>query len=113
MNFAAYDPVTGTATTPLDGTGTITVTCTRERRPRWVSAPAATPRAIVAMLLAPHPASASNFTVTPTEVNLPTSATSALVTLRNASKLPLRFEVTLVSCSEDERGKMMLNTSSG
>jgi fimbrial chaperone protein len=70
------------------------------------------PVAIVALLLAPPAAIASNFTVTPTEVNLSTSATSALVTLRNASKLPLRFEVTLVSWSEDEQGKMTLNPSS-
>jgi fimbrial chaperone protein len=68
--------------------------------------------AIAALLLAPHPATASNFTVTPTEINLSTSATSALVTLRNSSKLPLRFEVTLVSWSEDEHGQMSLNTSS-
>ena len=68
--------------------------------------------AVVVVLLAPHAASASNFTVTPTEVNLSASATSALVTLRNASKLPLRFEVTLVSWSEDEHGKMTLNPSS-
>ena len=57
-------------------------------------------------------ASASNFTVTPTEVNLSGSATSALVTLRNGGKTPLRFEVTLVSWSEDEHGKMTLNASS-
>ena len=69
------------------------------------------PMAIV-LLLAPHAASASNFTVTPTEINLSGSATSALVTLRNVSKLPLRFEVTLVSWSEDEHGKMTLNPSS-
>ena len=70
------------------------------------------PAAIVALLLAPHAATASNFTVTPTEVNLSASATSALVTLRNGSKLPLRFEITLVSWSEDEHGKMALNPSS-
>jgi len=69
------------------------------------------PIAIAALLLAPHSASAANFTVSPTEVNLSTSATSALVTLRNASNLPLRFEVTLVSWSEDERGKMVLTSS--
>jgi fimbrial chaperone protein len=65
----------------------------------------------VALLLAPQVAAASNFTVTPTEVNLSASATSALVTLHNASKLPLRFEVTLVSWSEDEHGKMALAPS--
>ena len=67
--------------------------------------------AIVALLLAPPAAIASNFTVTPTEVNLSTSTTSALVTLRNGSKVPLRFEITLVSWSEDEHGQMTLNPS--
>ena len=70
------------------------------------------PVALVGLLLAPHTADASNFTVTPTEVNLSASATSALITLRNVSKSPLRFEVTLVSWSEDEHGKMTLNPSS-
>jgi fimbrial chaperone protein len=70
------------------------------------------PIALVVMLLAPHTAHASNFTVTPTEVNLSVSATSALITLRNVSKSPLRFEVTLLSWSEDEHGKMTLNASS-
>jgi fimbrial chaperone protein len=67
---------------------------------------------IVALLLASHVASASNFTVTPTELDLSTSATSGLITLRNLSKLPLRFEVTLFSWAEDEHGKMTLNPSS-
>jgi len=67
--------------------------------------------AMIALLLAPHAASASNFAVTPTEVNLSTSTTSALVTLRNGSKVPLRFEITLVSWSEDEHGQMTLNPS--
>ena len=67
---------------------------------------------IVALLLSPHAATAANFAVTPTEVNLSASATSALVTLRNGSTSPLRFEVTLVSWSEDEHGKMTLNPSS-
>src|SRR3954451_7289494 len=70
------------------------------------------PVAIAALLLAPRAVTASNFTVSPTEVNLSTSATSALITLRNESKVPLRFEVTLVSWSEDEHGKMTLNPSS-
>ena len=70
------------------------------------------PVAIVVLLLVPQAATWSNFTVTPTEVNLSASATSALVTLRNGSKLPLRFEVTVFSWSEDERGKMALNPSS-
>jgi fimbrial chaperone protein len=70
------------------------------------------PVAIVALLLATRVASASNFTVTPTELDLSASATSGLITLRNVSKLPLRFEVTLFSWSEDEHGKMTLNPSS-
>ena len=69
------------------------------------------PLALVAVLLAPPAAHASNFTVTPTEVNLSTSATSGLVTLRNGSKTVLRFEVTLFKWSEDERGRMTLEPS--
>jgi fimbrial chaperone protein len=67
---------------------------------------------IVALLLAPHAGLASNFAVTPTEVDLSPSATSALVTIRNVSTVPLRFEITVVSWSEDERGTMTLNPSS-
>ena len=70
------------------------------------------PVAIAALLLTPHAAAASNFTVTPTEVNLSASATSALVTVRNRGQVPLRFEITLVSWSEDEHGQMTLNPSS-
>jgi len=70
------------------------------------------PTAVVALLLLPHAAVASKFTVKPTEVNLSASTTSALVTLRNDSKVPLRFEVTLVSWSEDEHGAMALTPSS-
>ena len=70
------------------------------------------PAVAVVLLLAPQAATASNFTVSPTEVNLSTSTTSALVTLRNGSKTPLRFEITVFSWSEDEQGKMVLNPSS-
>jgi fimbrial chaperone protein len=68
--------------------------------------------ALAALLVAPLSATASVFTVTPTEVNLSTSQTSALVTLRNNSKTPLRFEITVFSWSEDERGQMILQPSS-
>ena len=67
--------------------------------------------ALAALLLAPPSAHASNFTVTPTEVNLSSSATSGLVTLRNGSKTALRFEITLFKWSEDEKGKMTLEPS--
>ena len=70
------------------------------------------PAVVVVLLLASHLVIASNFTVSPTEVDLSASATSALVTLRNGSKSPLRFEVTLFSWSEDEHGKMALTPSS-
>ena len=69
------------------------------------------PAAVAALLVAPIPATASTFTVTPTEINLSTSATSALVTLRNSSKTPLRFEITLFTWAEDERGQMTLQPS--
>src|SRR5688500_20186597 len=68
--------------------------------------------ALAALLVAPQSATAAVFTVTPTEVNLSTSQTSALVTLRNNSKTPLRFEITVFSWSEDEHGKMILQPSS-
>ena len=67
--------------------------------------------ALLVLLLAPLPAMASNFVVTPTEIDLSTSATSALLTLRNVSTAPLRFEVTLFTWSEDERGVMSLQPS--
>jgi fimbrial chaperone protein len=69
------------------------------------------PIALAALLLAAPAARASNFTVTPTEVNLSASATSALVTLRNGNKTPLRFEITLFKWSEDETGQMQLEPS--
>ncbi len=67
--------------------------------------------ALLTLLLAPMQAMASNFVVTPTEIDLSTSATSALLTLRNVSKAPLRFEVTLFTWSEDEHGAMSLQPS--
>jgi fimbrial chaperone protein len=66
------------------------------------------PAALAIMLMAAVPAGASNFTVTPTEIDLSSSTTSALVTLRNSGRVPLRFEITLFSWSEDERGQMTL-----
>ena len=67
--------------------------------------------ALLTLLLAPLPAMASNFVVTPTEIDLSTSTTSALLTLRNVSKSPLRFEVTLFTWSEDDHGAMTLQPS--
>ncbi len=63
------------------------------------------------LLLAPLQAVASNFVVSPTEIDLSTSTTSALMTLRNVSKAPLRFEVTFFTWSEDEHGVMALQPS--
>jgi fimbrial chaperone protein len=70
------------------------------------------PVALAALFLVPPAAHASNFTVTPTEVNLSASATSALITLRNGNKTALRFEITLFKWSEDDKGKMMLEPAS-
>ena len=67
--------------------------------------------ALAATALAPLAAAASNFTVTPTEVNLSAGATSALVSLRNESKASLRFEITVFTWTEDEHGKMNLTPS--
>ena len=67
--------------------------------------------ALVLALLAAAPASASNFTVSPTELNLSAGATSTLVTLRNQDKKPLRFEISVFTWSEDERGQMSLTPS--
>jgi fimbrial chaperone protein len=67
--------------------------------------------ALSLLLLAPLPVMAANVVVTPTEIDLSTSTTSALLTLRNVSKAPLRFEVTLFNWSEDEHGAMTLQPS--
>jgi fimbrial chaperone protein len=71
--------------------------------------PIALPFAMLLLLAAD--ARASIFTVTPTELDLSVSATSGLLTLRNGSKLPLRFEVTVFKWSEDEKGVMKLEPS--
>jgi len=57
-------------------------------------------------------AGASNFTVTPTEVDLSAAKTSALVTLRNGGKAPLRFEITAFTWSEAPDGQMTLAPTS-
>jgi len=59
-------------------------------------------------LVTPCVAAASNFTVSPTEVNLSAASQSALVTLKNGGKTTLRFEVTVFSWSESPDGKMVL-----
>jgi len=69
------------------------------------------PVAIVMLLIAPHVSSHSNFTVTPTEIDLSATETSALVTLRNASQAPLRFEVTVFTWAEAEVGQRKLTPS--
>ena len=62
----------------------------------------------LATLVAPCPAKASDFTVSPTEVNLSAATTSALVTLRNEGQTPLRFEISVLVWREDEAGTMQL-----
>jgi fimbrial chaperone protein len=63
---------------------------------------------VVASVWSAPPAAAANFTVTPTEINLSRSSTSGLVRLTNRSRVPLRFEITVLSWSEDEEGAMNL-----
>jgi fimbrial chaperone protein len=67
--------------------------------------------ATLVLALSPLPAAASNFTVTPTEVNFAPGTSSALVTLRNTGKTTLRFEITVFRWSESERGEMILEPS--
>ena len=57
--------------------------------------------------MAPPAAHASNFTVTPTEVNLVVGNERA-GTLRNGSKTALRFEITCSCGPKTQKGKMTL-----
>jgi fimbrial chaperone protein len=57
------------------------------------------------------PVRASSFRVTPTQVDLASPTASALVTLYNEAKTALRFEISVFSWSEDERGVMDLKPS--
>lgn len=66
---------------------------------------------LLVLLCAASAADASNFTVSPTELNLSAGATSTLVTLRNQDKRPLRFEIAVFAWSEDEHGQMSLTPS--
>lgn len=68
--------------------------------------------ALVSMLVISTAAVASDFTVSPTQVDLSPEKTSALVVLKNVGKKALRFEVTAFVWSEDEGGEMTLTPTS-
>ena len=65
---------------------------------------------LVALVGAPH-AEAASFTVSPTQVFLSAHATSALLTLRNDSDEPLRFQLTLFRWDQSPDGEMTLTPS--
>jgi fimbrial chaperone protein len=68
--------------------------------------------ALAAVFAVSSPAVASDFTVSPTAVDLSSSKTSALVVLKNVGKAKLRFEITAFVWGEAENGEMMLTPTS-
>ena len=63
---------------------------------------------LVGSLCLPAGAGASTFTVDPTQVFLTAKASSRMLTLRNQSDHPLRFQLTVFGWSQNERGEMDL-----
>jgi fimbrial chaperone protein len=55
-----------------------------------------------------RPAAAANFNVNPTQVFLSAKATSALVTVRNDSSQPLRFQLSVFAWDQSPSGELML-----
>jgi fimbrial chaperone protein len=56
----------------------------------------------------PGAAFAATFTVSPTQVYLSSKVTSALITLRNESQEPLRFQLTMRAWAQQANGEMLL-----
>lgn len=54
------------------------------------------------------PADCSTFTVSPTQVHLSAKVTSALITLRNESQEPLRFQLSIRAWAQQADGEMAL-----
>lgn len=54
------------------------------------------------------PASAGNLEVTPVQVELSAGATNSLVTIRNTSPESMRYQVSMLSWRQNERGEMAL-----
>jgi fimbrial chaperone protein len=59
-------------------------------------------------LAASGPGEANTFSVDPTQIYLTARSTSQLLTLRNESDQPIRFQLSLFAWSQNERGQMEL-----
>jgi fimbrial chaperone protein len=55
-----------------------------------------------------RPASASNFNVNPTQIFLSAKTTSAMVTVRNESDTPLRFQLSVSAWEQSPTGELVL-----
>jgi fimbrial chaperone protein len=55
-----------------------------------------------------RPASAANFNVNPTQIFLSAKTTSAMVTVRNDSDAPLRFQLTVSAWQQSPTGELVL-----
>ncbi len=60
------------------------------------------------MVLRPGPALAGNLELTPVLIELSARASSSLISLRNASPEPMRYEVSLFSWKQSPKGEMEL-----
>lgn len=76
---------------------------TRVTRTSWTAAFAA-----LSLLGATRPASASSFTVNPTQIFLAPRTTSALLTVRNESDDTLRFQLTVFKWDQTPQGELKL-----
>ena len=63
---------------------------------------------LATVLLIPSRARAANIALSPTEANLSSDKSSALIVMRNVSAKPLRCEININTWTEDERGQMVL-----
>jgi fimbrial chaperone protein len=63
---------------------------------------------LVGVCFPPSQASASSFTVNPTQIHLAGRTTSSLLTLRNQSPTPLRFQLSVFSWDQSPSGEMQL-----
>lgn len=75
--------------------------------PRSALACLGTAIVVVALVVVPwQPAPAATFTVNPTRVSLSAKARSALLTLKNTSDQPVRFQLDVVRWHQNEKGEM-------
>jgi fimbrial chaperone protein len=76
----------------------------RCRPPRWICR-----LTLLASLVGgPAPATASSFTVNPTQIHLGGRTTTALLTLRNEDATPLRFQLSVFKWDQDVGGEIQL-----